>query len=43
VNESDVGVDGSATNQLWFDSYHPSKIGLSAPTMKILEMLKSDY
>jgi A/G-specific adenine glycosylase len=39
----DTALDKSATNQLWFDSYNPSKIGLSAPTMKILEMLKSDY
>jgi A/G-specific adenine glycosylase len=51
VNERNAEFDGaldsahdkSATNQLWFDSYNPSKIGLSAPTMKILEMLKSDY
>jgi A/G-specific adenine glycosylase len=43
VNESNVGLADSAINQLWFDSYNPSKIGLSAPTMKILEMLKSDY
>jgi A/G-specific adenine glycosylase len=51
VNESNAEFDGafynavdkSPTNQLWFDSYNPSKIGLSAPTMKILEMLKSDY
>ena len=43
VNESNSGSDDGAINQLWFDSYNPSKIGLSAPTMKILEMLKSDY
>jgi A/G-specific adenine glycosylase len=43
VNESNAGLDDGAINQLWFDSYNPSKIGLSAPTMKILEMLKSDY
>jgi len=30
-------------SQIWFDSHKPSKIGLSAPTMKILEILKSDY
>ncbi|MFT6328282.1 MAG: A/G-specific adenine glycosylase [Bermanella sp.] len=41
--EFDSALDKSAINQLWFDSYNPSKIGLSAPTMKILEMLKSDY
>ncbi|MFQ3206866.1 MAG: A/G-specific adenine glycosylase [Glaciecola sp.] len=43
VNESNAGMDDSAINQLWFDAYNPSKIGLSAPTMKILEMLKSSY
>jgi A/G-specific adenine glycosylase len=43
INESNMGLDDSAINQLWFDSYNPSKIGLSAPTIKILEMLKSDY
>jgi len=47
VNESNVEFDTDfgdrSQNQLWFDSYNPSKIGLSAPTMKILEMLKSDY
>lgn len=30
-------------DQVWFDSYRPSKIGLSAPTMKILDILKNDY
>ena len=52
VNETNIEFDAnldtkdtkqSAQNQLWFDSYKPSKIGLSAPTMKILEILKSDY
>lgn len=35
--------DAPLRSQIWFDSHNPSKIGLSAPTMKILEMLKSDY
>ncbi|MBF7074198.1 A/G-specific adenine glycosylase [Glaciecola sp. MH2013] len=29
--------------QLWYDNAAPSKIGLSAPTVKILETLKSQY
>jgi A/G-specific adenine glycosylase len=33
----------AAKRQIWFDSYRPSKIGLSAPTMKILDILKNDY
>ncbi len=35
--------DDVTTNQIWFDSYNPSKIGLSAPTMKILDILKNDF
>jgi A/G-specific adenine glycosylase len=45
VVEEDVGTDFDdvTTNQIWFDSYNPSKIGLSAPTMKILDILKNDF
>jgi A/G-specific adenine glycosylase len=40
---NDAYEDEHVRNQIWFDSQNPSKIGLSAPTMKILEMLKRDY
>jgi A/G-specific adenine glycosylase len=42
--ESDAksGIEASS-QQLWFDLQRPSKIGLSAPTMKILDILKNDY
>lgn len=32
-----------AQEQIWFDANRPSKIGLSAPTVKILEILKNDF
>ena len=32
-----------AIPQLWYDKSAPSKVGLSAPTVKILDMLKSQY
>ena len=37
INESDIAP------QLWYDKSAPSKVGLSAPTVKILDMLKSQY
>ncbi len=40
---NDAYEDEQLREQIWFDYNHPSKIGLSAPTMKILQMLKSDY
>lgn len=40
--KNDAFDNAQLRNQIWFDSHNPSKIGLSAPTMKILEMLKSD-
>ena len=53
VNESNTSKNAELKNgvygdvehrsQVWFDSHKPSKIGLSAPTVKILEMLKNDY
>jgi A/G-specific adenine glycosylase len=41
--ECNAGNVEEAPNQIWFDANKPSKIGLSAPTMKILDMLKNDF
>jgi len=40
VASSKIGHQINEHNQRWFDVHKPSKIGLSAPTVKILERLK---